>query len=104
MMNTLREFVKNCSPEEKDAVMGELLKEARSLHPDSHLIPLADSDGVEVGYFVSNESVKQYAEHAWNELSPELRATLGRPVSDLEDTLSPEELKAQLRKVSLKRC
>lgn len=102
--SSLRELVQQSSPEEKDAVMGELLKQALLLDPARQIIPLADSDGVEVGYFISSESARQLSEKAWNDFPLSIRDTLGRDVHDIETTFSGEQLKTRLRQAAQKQC
>jgi hypothetical protein len=100
---SVSEYVKRCSPEEKDELFNMLVKEIMRSMPREHMIPLSDEKGKEFGYFVSAATAQHLSDKIWKQLPKSATNILGRKVDDLEDAVSTEDLKTEIRQVERKR-
>jgi hypothetical protein len=86
------DYVRSLPPEEKQAVFLELLREAMRSYGDMGLLPIDDEEGRPFGYYVPPKAAQILSDQGWNEIPPEVRQVLSRPVCDLDNCVSSEEM------------
>ncbi len=91
------EFVRTMSPEAKEDVFVALLEELVARSSKTGLIPFEAANGQFLGYFVPPAAAKELADKEWSEMPPQVREHLGRPVEDLDNCISADEMLAHLK-------
>ncbi|MBY0513111.1 MAG: hypothetical protein K2P78_04270 [Gemmataceae bacterium] len=87
------EYVRALPPEDKQAVFLALLRELIEINGGgTGLISIDDEDGRPLGYYVPPDAAAAAAAKAWAEIPPAARDHLGRPVRDLQNSISADEL------------
>ncbi len=86
------EYVHTLPPDEKQAVFLALLREALQIHGDAGLLPIEDEDGTPFGYYVPPTAAKALSDQTWNAIPTEVRELLSRPVKNLDNFVSSDEM------------
>ena len=90
------EFVRTMSPEDKEDVFVALLEELLARSSKTGLIKFESVRGQFLGYFVPPAAAKELADKEWGEMPPMIREQLSRPIEDLDDCISSDEMLARL--------
>ena len=94
------ELVRALSPEDKEDVFVLLIRELIASNGGKGLIPVETPEGEPLGYYVPPEPAKELAEKQWNAMPAEVRERLSRPVKDLDNCISADEMLAHLSRAT----
>ena len=90
------DFVRSLTPEDKQSVFLLLLREALAINGDAGLLPIEDESGDQFGYYVPPKAARIQSDRMWQDMPAGVREALSRPVSDLNRSISSDELLAGL--------
>jgi hypothetical protein len=87
------------SPEMREKILCDLLREVFRSHPGETIIRLLDGNGEWLGNLVAPGAPAADADRLYAELPPQTRQEIMRPLLevDLDDTLTDEEVKELLK-------
>jgi hypothetical protein len=88
-INSPGEYIQSLSPDAKQRVFLQLLREAWSFHGDADLMPVDDEDGRSLGYFVSPKAAARHSTVPLPDLSPEELEATAAALATLHDTFDP---------------
>jgi hypothetical protein len=92
------EYVRSLSPEDKEAVLAELIREVIQLNGGTGLITIQAPDGESLGYYIPPEAASKQFDHCGPELTEADRARTNRALTDLGRTFDIKEFFAELRR------
>lgn len=90
------EYVRSLEPDDKQAVFVSLLREALAINGDSGLLPIEDENGNPFGYYVPPNAAQALSDRIWNDTPADVRKALSEPVTNLDRSISSEEMLAIL--------
>jgi hypothetical protein len=85
------EYVRSLSPEDKEAIFTELVREAIRLTGGKALIPVRAPDGEQLGYYVPPEAAAEQLRRVGPHLTAEDRERTRRALADLGKTFDMAE-------------
>ena len=89
---SLAEYVRGLSPEDKQVVFLALLREALEFNGDSGLLPIEDEAGKPFGYYVPPKAAQTLSDQTWNEMPASVRDAMNRPVKNLDNCISADQM------------
>ena len=90
------DVVRTMSPEDKHAVFLLLLREALAVHGECGVLPIEDEAGKAFGYYVPPVAAQQFSDRTWSEMPEAVREAFNRPVKDVDNCISAEQMLAIL--------
>lgn len=91
------DYVRQLSPEDKQAVFLELLREALRSHGDRGLLPIDDEAGKPFGYYVPPKAVAELYKLRGPKLTEEEEREIDRRVESLDPTIPMQQVIAELK-------
>lgn len=86
------EYVRALPPEDKEDVLIALLRDLIAFRGGKGLIPVESPEGEWLGYYVPPAAAKALSDQMWAEMPPAVREAFGRPVKNLDNCISAEEM------------
>lgn len=94
-INSAAEYIQSLSPDAKQRVLIQLLREAVE-HNDTGLLPIEDEEGKAFGYYVPPKAMAGHSRVLLPALTQEDRERTAAALASLDDTFDPNEFFAQL--------
>ena len=92
------EYVRSLPPEDKEAIFIDLIREVIAFNNEGNCqVQIHDMmTGESLGYLVPTSAVRALSDKMWSETPAEVREKFSRPIKDLDNTISAEEMLAIL--------